>query len=77
MYRVDFSGRRGVSSSKKSHTHNEQEDDLLGTAVTASGNYLFAGAPGRGSDPQNTFPHAGAVMMFKIFPQLIYLPGNI
>ena len=75
LYRVDYGGRRAVELIQKITQADEQEDDLLGSAVTASGKYLFAGAPGKGSDPQNTFPHAGAVFVFKILPHTIYLPA--
>jgi len=75
MYRFDYSGRRGIEFFQKITHEDKQTDDLLGTSITTSGNYLFAGAPGKGSDPQNTFPHAGAVMVFKIFPHTVYLPA--
>ena len=75
MYRFDFGGRREIELIQKITHDDEQTDDLLGTSITTSGNYLFAGAPGRGSDPQNTFPHAGAVMVFMNFPHTIYLPA--
>lgn len=75
MYRIDYAGRRLVKLIEKIVHSDFQTDDSLGTSVASSGAYLFAGAAAKGSDPQNTIPHAGAVLVFRVFPHAVYLPA--